>query len=299
MVDLVTLRLFMVAAEHRSLSKTSSAANIALAAVSRRISTLEAELGVRLLRRSRHGVELTPAGEACLKRAQTILAEVNALRGEMVDFQNGMRGRVVIRASTSAIAQFLPEDLAAFSKAHPAIGLDLQEAYSPKIVYDVRSGASEIGIILEGGETFGLTVWPYRCDRLSVVAPKSFRPGVNRISFVELLGEDLVQMGFDTAMTRLLSAKAREAGQALRLRIALDSFDAVCRMIAAGFGVGILPEAAAASHLENSRLRLIELDEPWAVRQMLICAKANAKPGGPREMLIDFLRTRDETGPRR
>ena len=37
-------------------------------------------------------------------------------------------------------------------------------------------------------------------------------------------------------------------------------------------------------------LRLIELDEPWTVRRMLICAKANAKPSGPREMLIDFLR---------
>jgi len=290
MFDLVTLRLFALAAEHRSLSKTSAAANIAIAAVSRRISTLEAELGVGLLRRSRHGVELTPAGEACLRRTQTILAEVNALRGDMVDFSKGLRGRVSIRASTSAIAQFLPEDLAAFGRAHPAIGLDLEEAYSPKIVNEVRGGASEIGIILEGGETFGLTLWPYRCDRLGVVAPQSFRPGVSRVKFVDLLCEDLVQMGFDTAMTRLLSEKAQETGRALRLRVAVDSFDAVCRMIAAGFGVGILPEMAGAAHLEHSRLRLIELDEPWAVRRMLICAKANANPSGPREMLIDFLR---------
>lgn len=220
MPDLITLRLFALTAENRSLSKTSAAANIAIAAVSRRISTLETELGVRLLRRSRHGVELTAAGEACLSHAQTILAQVNALRGEMVDFRNGMRGRVSIRASTSAVAQFLPEDLAAFVRAHPAIGLDIQEAYSPKIVYEIRCGTSEIGIILEGGETFGLTVWPYRCDRLGVVAPRSFRPGASRITFADLLCEDLVQMGFDTAMTRLLSAKAQEAGQTLRLRVA-------------------------------------------------------------------------------
>ena len=290
MFDLVTLRLFVMAADLKSLSKTSARANIAIAAVSRRISYIEAELGVRLFTRSRKGVELTPAGEACLERAQAILSEIGLLRIEMADYQNGMRGRVAVRASTSAIAQFLPEDLAAFSRLHPKIGLDLREAYSPVIVNAVREGNSQVGIILEGGETFGLKVWPYRCDRLCVVAPQSFRPGIKRLRFSELLGEELVQMGFDTAMTRLLSAKADEADQPLRLRVAVDSFDAVCRLIAAGFGVGILPEMAAASHVQSSVLRLIELDEPWAVRQMLICVKADAEQSGASKFLTDYLR---------
>lgn len=296
MLDLVTLRLFVLAAEQKSLSKASAVANIAIAAVSRRISNLEAEVGVRLFKRNRHGVELTPAGEVCLKRSRTILAEVYRLEGDVADFRNGLRGRVSIYASTSVIAQFLPNDLAAFSKAHSAIGLDIREAYSPVIVYEVRAGRSEIGIIMEGGETFGLKTWPYRCDRLCVVAPASFRPSVHRIEFTDLLSEDLVQMGFDTAMTRLLSSRANAAGQTLRLRVAVDSFDAVCRMISAGFGVGILPEIAAASHLQGSGLRLIELDEPWAVRQMLICVKADLEQSAPSILVTEFLRACSSPG---
>ncbi|MBB4631104.1 LysR substrate-binding domain-containing protein [Sphingosinicella soli] len=290
MIDLLTLRLFALAAEHKSLSKTSAVANIAIAAISRRIANLEVEMGVRLFKRSQRGVELTPAGETCLIRTRNILGELTRLQGDMGDYRNGMRGRVSIWASTSAIAQFLPADLAAFSKEHPAIGLEIQEAYSAKIVSEVRGGNSDIGVILAGGETFGLLVWPYRCDRLAVVAPQAFRPGVSRVRFADLFDEHLVQMGYDTAMTRLLSAKANEAGEALRLRVAVDSFDAVCRMISAGFGIGILPLMAAASHVENSQLRLIELDEPWSVRQMLICTKSDVEPSGPTELLIDFLR---------
>ena len=292
MLDLLTLRLFALAAEHKSLTKVSQAANIAIAAISRRISNLEVELGVRLFKRSRRGVELTPSGEACLMRTRNILDELNRLQGDMGDFRNGMRGRVSIRASTSAVAQFLPGDLAAFAEANPAIGLEIQEAYSANIVSEVREGNCDIGVVLEGGETFGLRIWPYRCDQLVVVAPQSFRPGVNRLKFADLFKENLVQMGFDTAMTRLLAAKASEAGEALRLRVAVDSFDAVCRMISAGFGVGILPQMAAASHVQNSELRLIELDEPWSVRQMLICAKPDVEPSSPIELLISFLRSR-------
>lgn len=288
--DLVTLRLFALAAEHRSLSKTSALANIAVAAVSRRISNFEAELEVRLFHRSRSGVELTPAGKVCLGRTQEILAEIAHLRADMADYRNGMIGSVSVQASTSAVAQFLPDDLSAFSIAHPGIGLELHEAYSAEIVNRIRNGDSELGLIVEGGETFGLTVWPYRVDRLAIVAPRSFRTGVDRLRFADLMSEDLVQMGFETAITRLLSAKASEAGYPMRVRVTVESFGAVCRMISAGFGLGILPEFAAASHIDHSRLRLIELDEPWSVREMLICVKTGSNLSVPSELLISFLR---------
>lgn len=290
MSDFVTLRLFALAAEHKSLSKASALANIAVAAVSRRISNFEGELGVRLFHRSRNGVELTPAGEVCLKRSQNILGELGYLRADMADYRKGMSGSVSVQANTSAIAQFLPDDLAAFSNAHPSIGLELHEAYSPEIVHRVRNCKGELGIILEGGETFGLTVWPYRSDRLVVVAPQSFRTGVSRIRFADLMSEDFVQMGYDTAITKLLSARASEAGHPMRVRVTVDSFDAVCRMISAGFGLGVLPEFAAASHVHNSDIRLIELDEPWSVRQMLICVKSDSNLSASSGLLISFLR---------
>jgi len=288
-INLLTLRLLVLAAEHKSLSKTAQIANLALAAVSRRIINLEADLGIPLFKRTRSGVELTPAGEVCLQRAEKILEEVSQLKLDMADFQSGMRGRVSIRASTSAVAQFLPEDLAAFEKLHAGIRLRIREAYSADIVSELRLGQLDVGIILEGGETFGLNTWPYRKDRLVVVAPATFRPDIHSMRFDEVLDEDMIQMGFDTAMTKLLSARANDAGRALRLRVEVDSFDAVCRMVAAGFGIGILPRIAAESPVNQLDLRLIELDEPWAERLMLICVKDDKPPSNPAREVIDFL----------
>jgi len=278
-----------LAAEHKSLSKTAQIANLALAAVSRRIINFETELGIALFKRTRSGVELTPAGEVCLQRAERILGEANLLKLDMADFQSGMRGRVSIRASTSAVAQFLPEDLAAFETLHAGIRLEIREAYSSDIVAELRLGQLDVGIILEGSETFGLKTWPYRKDRLAVVAPAAFRPDIESIRFEDILGGDMIQLGFDTAMTKLLAARANEVGRALRLRVAVDSFDTVCRMVAAGFGIGILPEIAAASLVHQLNLRLIKLDEPWAERGMLIAVKEDRPPSNPAREVIDFL----------
>jgi len=286
---LLTLRLLVLAAEHKSLSKTAQIANLALAAVSRRIINFEAELGIPVFTRTRSGVELTPAGEVCLWRAERILGEANLLKLDMADFQSGMRGRVSIRASTSAVAQFLPEDLAAFEALHAGIRLEIREAYSSDIIAELRLGQLDVGIILEGSEAFGLKTWPYRKDRLAVVAPAAFRPDIQSIRFEDILEGDMIQMGFDTAMTKLLSARANEVGRTLRLRVEVDSFDAVCRMVAAGFGIGILPEIAAASLVHQLDLRLIKLDEPWAERGMLIAVKDDKPPSNPAREVIDFL----------
>lgn len=286
---MLTLRLIVLAAEHKSLSKTAQIANLALAAVSRRIINFEAEIGIPIFKRTRSGVELTPGGEVCLQRAFKILTETNLLKLDMADFQSGMRGRVSIRASTSAIAQFLPEDLAAFKLNNGGIRLEIREAYSAEIAEDLRQSQLDVGIILEGGETFGLKTWPYRKDRLVVVAPSTFRPDIQRIQFEDVLDEDMIQMGFDTTMTKLLSARANDVGRTLRLKVMVDSFDGVCRMVGAGFGIGILPEIAAKSRAQQLELRLIELDEPWAERGMLICIKDDTPPSNHSRELIDFL----------
>ncbi len=123
--DLASLSLFIRVAETRSITKAARASHIALAAASRRIQQLEDQLGVQLLRRSTRGVELTPAGIAVLARAQEMMAKVDEMRAEVSDYSKGAKGLVRVQANASALAQYLPGDLASFSAAHPEIKLAL------------------------------------------------------------------------------------------------------------------------------------------------------------------------------
>ena len=85
-------------------------------------------------------------------------------------------------ANDSAMVQYLPGDLSRFLNSHPLVRVALEEAISPVIVRAVADGAADIGIY--GGNTpaTGLTVLPYRQDRLVVVVPASIRCGSSRPS---------------------------------------------------------------------------------------------------------------------
>src|SRR3954463_3700850 len=171
-LDLTSLALFVRVAESRSITKAAQQSHIALAAASRRITQLEDQLGVHLLFRSARGVELTPAGTALLARARDMMERVDGIRAELSDYAKGVKGIVRVEANASALAQYLPNDLAAFAATHPAIKLALGEERSGAIVQAVHAGRADLGIVMEGADTGGLQVFEYRADLLCAVVPR-------------------------------------------------------------------------------------------------------------------------------
>src|SRR2546421_7078582 len=137
--DLSTLALFVRIAETKSITKAAELCHIALAAASRRVAQLEDQFGVQLLFRTAKGVELTPAGSAMLFHARAMLGQVDAMRAEISDYSKGVKGMVRITANASALAQYLPDDLASFAHQHPSIKLSLEEERSGAIVESVHA----------------------------------------------------------------------------------------------------------------------------------------------------------------
>jgi DNA-binding transcriptional LysR family regulator len=59
----------------------------------------------------------------------------------------------------------------------------------------------------------------------------------------------------------------------MRLRVQVRSFDAMCHMIAAGLGIGVVPLAACSAQVSVLDLRVVRLKDPWAVRRLLMATK--------------------------
>jgi DNA-binding transcriptional LysR family regulator len=271
--DLVSLALFARIAETHSITKAAALSHMALAAASRRIAQLEVRLGAKLLERTARGVDLTPAGAALLTHARRILGEVNQMQAELADFGKGGTGLVRIQANSSALAQFLPQELAAFSAAYPAAKVALLERRSTSIVRALREGETDIGIVMAGIATDGLACFNYHTDRLVAVVPKTHRLRGRSISFVKLLDFDIIGLESNTAMSQLLAQRALAEGKLLKLRVQVNGFDVVGKMTQAGLGIGILPDVAARAFVDTLGLRLIPLADEWARRQMLLCVR--------------------------
>jgi DNA-binding transcriptional LysR family regulator len=288
--DIDSLALFVRAAELRSLTKAAEASHIGVAAASRRMALLEHRFKTALLERSPRGVELTPAGASLLVHAKALLMCMNQLQAEMNDHATGKRGALRILANTSAMTEFLPGDLAAFSRRHPDVRLIVEERWSAEIVKALLSAEADVGIVLEGLRTEGLELYPYRSDRIAAVMPADHAlAAIESMRFVDVLEHDIVALESGSMMMRLLAEQAVVAERTFQLRVQVRSFEAVCRMVQSGRGVGLLPYQAAVALRQGMGLVVRQLAEEWAERRMWLCVRKERASNSSVEALLRHL----------
>jgi DNA-binding transcriptional LysR family regulator len=188
--------------------------------------------------------------------------------------------------------EFLPEALSAFLAGHPQVSIDLEEtASATEIVGLIAEGVGDIGIVAGTVDTGRLATYPFRSDRFVLaVANGHGLAGAGRVAFAEVLEHDFVGLDRASALQRFLADKASRIGRPIRLRVQLRSFDAVCRMVEAGVGLGIVPETTAQRAARTMAITLVELEDPWAVRELTICIRDLAGLTPSARQLVEHLR---------
>jgi DNA-binding transcriptional LysR family regulator len=291
-IDLTTLRLFIAICEEGNLTRASQREAIAPSAVSKRMHDLEQTLEVSLFERHPNGMALTPAGESLLHHARVTLLNVEKIAVDMVEHARGVRGHVRMLANLSSIVEFLPDDLPGFFRSHELVRLDLQERPSAEVVRGVEQGIAEIGICSADVSTRGLERYPYRRDRLVIVV-RSDHPlsGATGVSFADTLDYDHVGL-FATSSIYLRSQyTAQQIGKSIRLRVHVPGFDAVCRMVQAGMGIGLIPDRAFEVLSSGMDLAAVELGDDWADRELVLVARDRAGLPATSQLMLDHLRS--------
>ena len=287
--DLTDLRLFLHVADASNITHGALRANMTLASASERIRAMELDLGTSLLVRKRRGVELTPAGTALLHHARIVTQQLEHMRGELNDYAKGLRAQVHVRSNTMGISTFLPARLARFLSAHPNIDVDLEEGRSHDIVRAVAAGKVEIGIVAEGLEAASeLETMPVGEYRFVLVVPLRHELARRRkIPFKEVLDYDLVGLRADTAWQSFLNEQATRVGKRSKLRVRLDGFDSICRVVENRIGLAVVPEQIARRWTQ--KLRVIPLDETWALRHLTLCVRKLASLPPHARSLVTYL----------
>ena len=293
--DLPDLRLFIHIAESPSLTQATKRAHLSLAAVSVRIKALENQLNTRLLYRDSRGVEITPAGQRLLQHARVILRQVDHLKHDFQEQADGDAGHIRIFANTTAVTEFMPDLLARYLAGHPGVTVDLQERLTRDIVRGVRDG-TDLGIVAGPVDAPELQAIHFT-DRLVLVTPNGHLAGPR---------QGQADRGRQPSLhhhARRLHAgglPARTAGNgrpapapahpALQLRFHLPHGAGRRRRGRdSGFGRTALRRQPG--------LRVVELDEPWVVRERkLLLRDIDALPGCARELIAQIQESRDESG---
>ncbi|MBN6111047.1 LysR substrate-binding domain-containing protein [Xanthomonas bonasiae] len=289
-LDFIDLRLFVAVAEAGSITAGADRAALSLAAASARIRALEQQAGAALFARGRRGVSLTAAGAALLRHARQLLRQAEAMRAELGEHAGANQATVRLLANTAALYEWLPELLAEFLVAHPRIDLALREQGSSAAADAVREERADLAVIADHADLAGLHAQAFRQDRLVLVAaathPLARAP---QLRLAQLWQAEFLGLADDSALQRHLRTQAARAGGQLRIRAHVHGIEPLCRMLARGAGVAILPQAALARVSVREHLVAVPLQEPWAARQLSIVWRPAPAPAPAVRQVLDWL----------
>ena len=289
-IDILTLQLFVAIVEEQSIAKAAEKKHIAVSAVSRRISDMEEMLQVELLYRHSKGIEPTSAGYALLEHARIVLGNLAHLETELVGYRQGTRGHIRLFVNKSAILESLAQELGQFLVLHPMIRVDLEEKLSPEIVQAVTENRADLGIF--GGNILApdLHVFPYRQDRLAAIVPADHHLARHpALRFSELVDQEFISLEKGSSIDTLCVKAAAELGRQLKLRIRVSGFDALFHLVQARMGVGVVPLEITGGRLGLGELVAVPLDEPWALRSLMLAVRDRASLPPATRLLVEHL----------
>jgi len=277
-----------------SFSAAADALSYSQSAVSQAIATLEAEVGAALIERDRRGVRPTAAGAALAHHAEGILARMEAAETEVGAIAGGRGGRLRVASFPSAGATLMPRAIAAFAASHPGVEITLAEGEPDEIGPRLRAGEFDLVLLYEFtgvGERLGAGMRRFELldDPLHLALPQSHRLARRgQLQLEDLSEESWIQTSADTPCARHVVRSCHAAGFEPRVSFESDDYQTVQGLVAAGVGVGLVPQLALSAVRADIRIRALHPQSP--VRKVFAATRRGAAVTPAVATMLDVLR---------
>ncbi|HWE56025.1 MAG TPA: LysR family transcriptional regulator [Acidimicrobiales bacterium] len=277
MMDLVLMESLLAVAEEGTITAAAQRVNVSQSALSRRLQQLEAELGVSLLVRGRHGVELTVLGHQTVAHARSIMARYGELKRDLAERLGLLQGTVRIGGGATVTSFLFPPAIARFQSDHPGIRFYVKEAGSNEIAADVASGDIELGVVTLPIPAADLDVAELMVDDIVLVAgtdhPLMGRP----LRAVDLRGQTFIAFEPGSAIRQIIDARLRRAGIEPDIVMELRSIPSILRMVATTNSLAFVSRLSLGTEPGVSPVRVRGL----AISRMLGLASRHGFPLSP------------------
>ncbi|BEU28515.1 LysR family transcriptional regulator (plasmid) [Paraburkholderia sp. 22B1P] len=234
---------------------------------------------------------ITPLGERLLRHARIILRQVDHAKSEISEFTGDDAGHVRIFAHTTAASEVMPQVLASFMATRRQVTVDLQERLKKDILRGVLEGTTDLGLVAGPIAPADYQIIPWTRDRMVLVTQPDHPLATNRkITFSDIAKHPIVALHDSSSYTEFLWELGSEAHVPLNIRTQMRSFDAMCKMIEAGVGIGLVPEGPARRYQKSMRIQLVPVEEVWAERaRSIVVRDIDALPGCARALIRHIL----------
>lgn len=148
-MEIRVLRYFLTVVREEGINRAAEVLHITQPTLSRQLSQLEEEIGVKLFHRGTRKITLTNEGLLLRRRAEEILALVDRTEQELVEQEELVEGRIVIGGGELAAMQELPEIIGSFREKYPLVTFDIFTGNADLVKEQMEKGLIDIGVLLE------------------------------------------------------------------------------------------------------------------------------------------------------
>ncbi len=293
--DLASLDLLLSVARAGSLGGAAREHGMSQQAASERVRRLEQLLGVQVLRRSRQGSQLTPAGVLVVDWAAQLTELAAGMEASIAALREERQAHLKVAASLTVAEYLIPRWLVALrrqaDRAGAELSVQLTATNSEEVAERVRDGRADVGFVEGPGHPEDLAWREAARDALVLVVPPD-HPWARRrrpISAAELAGTALVtresgsgtRSALETALHAVLPGVAP-----VQHALELSGTSAVRGAVLAGAGPAVLSSLAVADDVALGRLRIVPVVGVRLERRLLAVWPLGSSPRGPASDLL-------------
>ncbi|ABE37464.1 transcriptional regulator, LysR family [Rhodopseudomonas palustris BisB5] len=297
MVTLRQLRYLSALARHGHFGRAAESCAVTQPALSMQIAELERTLGVKVVERRPGEVFLTEIGREIARRGDDLLTASR----DLVDFARHraqpLTGRLTLGVIPSLAPYLLPKVLPLLQRRFPELRLELRESQTRQLVTDIGSGALDAALLALPAGNRDLDAIALFDDvfLLAVPAddprPESATVTVDEIDQSRLI---LLEDGHclrDQALAFCATGRNRaiNLGGAGTATFGASSLTTVIQMVAAGYGVTLIPQIAAEIERRDARVKFLQLRRPQPGRSIGLAFRKTSPRRSDFEALGDVV----------
>ena len=292
--ELGDLAAFLVVAEEQGFARAAAKLGVSQSALSYTVRRLETRLGVRLLNRTSRSVAPTAAGERLFRSLRPVFEEIDTEVAALSDFRDKPAGTLRINAGRHAADRFIWPVLSPLLSAYPDLKVEISV---DNALTDIVSERYDAGVRL--GEQVAKDMIAVRISpdmRMAVVgAPSYFAKHPKPLRPQELANHACINLRLPT-LGGFYAWEFEKRGRELKVRVdgqlAFNSTELILEAAADGYGLGIVLEDQARTHLADGRLIRVLADwcPPFSGYHLYYPSRRQPSPGFA--LVVEALRYR-------
>ena len=286
------LRYFEAVAEEGSIRRASERLHISPSAVDRQILKLEDYFGTPLFERRPNGMRLTDAGQLVLRHSRDTLHDFARLRGDIDNLRGVVSGQVTITTLDSLTVHFLPEAMARFVAAHPAVQIRVVALDPVETMHSVAQGHADLGLTFSPARRRGVSLLAdVPSPMCAIMAPDHELAARSSVTLDECGAFRLLYQDHSGSMQPFFGAEMDAFKSAHQPLVVSNTLAVLKRLLLRGVGVAFYTRLGFTEELASGRLVAVPLeDERLSTLRLCLIAPSDRLATVAAQAMAEHLR---------